>query len=68
MFYFKIHEKCIFNFEIHTQKDKNKKDSTFIWNVFAVPFFCIINLKIHEKDKNAKKNKIFKFEKYISYI
>ena len=47
-----------------------KKESTFIWIVFAfispVHFFCISDLKIHiKKDKNAKKKhkNFFKLQK-----
>ena len=57
--------KCIFNFEIHTKK--NKKRHLFGFFSFYIPYFlCILNLKIDiKRDKNEKKAKIlFKFEKY----
>ena len=39
-------QKCIFNFEIHTKKDKN--GSTFFWI-----FFCFLKAEMQKKD--AKK-------------
>ena len=58
-------QKMHVQFQKACKKDKNeKKESTLVWNFFAlishVPIFCIFNLKIHaKKAKMQKKGKQF---------
>ena len=45
----KIEQKCIFNFKIHTKKDKNEKKKVHPLTGGPCAFFCIFNLQNHAK-------------------